>query len=133
MKQHEQALLYLQKAAEDEVLLDEVLDSIRISDSVIGFHCQQAVEKLLKALLSFKAIRFRRTHDIVELIDLLADNDHPLPEHLSSLDYFTPYAVEFRYELFPLAAEEGLDRQSARVLVAQLRSWVEAQMHLKKV
>lgn len=58
MKQHEQALLYLQKAAEDEVLLDEVLDSIRISDSVIGFHCQQAVEKFLKPYCPLKRFVF---------------------------------------------------------------------------
>jgi len=38
MKKHDQALLYLQKAAEDEALLDEVLHSPRVSDAVIGFH-----------------------------------------------------------------------------------------------
>ena len=32
MKQRELALLYLQKAAEDEDLLDEVLSSPRVSD-----------------------------------------------------------------------------------------------------
>ena len=35
MRQHEPALLYLNKAAEDEVLLDEVLASPRVSDTVI--------------------------------------------------------------------------------------------------
>jgi HEPN domain-containing protein len=132
MKQHEQAQLYLQKAEEDEALLDEVLNSPRISDSVIGFHCQQAAEKLLKSFLSHQGIRFRRTHDLLELIDLLTDNNYPLPEHLSDLDYLTPYAVEFRYELFPMAAEVSLDRQEARALVANLRSWIEVQMDLKK-
>jgi hypothetical protein len=46
MKQHEQARLYLQKASEDEVLLDEVIESPRVSDAAIGCHCQQAAEKL---------------------------------------------------------------------------------------
>lgn len=50
MKQHEQSDLLLRKAAHDEVLLDEVIGSERVSDEVIGFHCQQAAEKLLKAL-----------------------------------------------------------------------------------
>ncbi len=49
MKQREQALLLLNKAAEDEALLAEVLESGRVSDAVFGFHCQQAAEKLLKA------------------------------------------------------------------------------------
>ena len=52
MKRREQALLLLRKAAQDESLPDEVLDSENVSDEVIGFHCQQAAEKMLKALLS---------------------------------------------------------------------------------
>jgi len=49
---HEQALLFLRKAEADIALLDEVLASNRVGDDIIGFHCQQAAEKLLKALLS---------------------------------------------------------------------------------
>ena len=52
MKPREQALLLLRKAAQDEALLDEVLASDQVSDEIIGFHCQQAAEKILKALLS---------------------------------------------------------------------------------
>lgn len=36
MKHHEKALLLLKKASEDEALLDEILDSERISDEIIG-------------------------------------------------------------------------------------------------
>ena len=54
MKHHEQALLLLRKAGQDEILLEEVVRSKRISDEIIGFHCQQAIEKYLKAVLSEK-------------------------------------------------------------------------------
>jgi hypothetical protein len=64
MKQREQALMLLKKAAQDEALLDEVLASARVSDEVIGFHCQQAAEKMLKALLSDLGVRFRKTHEL---------------------------------------------------------------------
>ena len=128
MKQRELAFLYLQKAAEDEALIAEVLESPRISDAIIGFHCQQAAEKLLKALLSYNGIRFRKTHDVLELIDLLIDNGYDIPEHLLGLDEFTPYAVEFRYELFPLGEQANLDRQEALRLIRSLRSWIEAHM-----
>ena len=126
MRQHEQALLYLKKAVEDEVLLDEVLASPRVSDTVIGFHCQQAAEKLLKALLSNLTVRFRRTHDLRELMDLLTDNGHALPEALADLDILTPYAVEFRYEFLAHDQETPLDRQETRELVYRLRGWVES-------
>jgi hypothetical protein len=35
-------LLFLRKAAQDEALLDAVIESDKVSDEVIGFHCQQA-------------------------------------------------------------------------------------------
>jgi HEPN domain-containing protein len=68
MKQHEQALLLLRKAAQDEALLDEILDSDKVSDEIVGFHCQQAAEKLLKAWLSDLSVSFRKTHEIGSLM-----------------------------------------------------------------
>jgi HEPN domain-containing protein len=50
MRQHEQALLFMQKAAQDEAAVEELIRSNRVSDEIIGFHCQQAAEKLLKAI-----------------------------------------------------------------------------------
>ncbi len=38
MKQHEQALLFMRKAAEDEALLAEVVSAARISNEIFGFH-----------------------------------------------------------------------------------------------
>jgi HEPN domain-containing protein len=89
-KHREQARLFLQKAAEDEALLDEVQDRPGVADAIYGFHCQQAAEKLLKALLSHGAVRFPRTHDLAELISLLEAAGHKLPAALSRVDEFTP-------------------------------------------
>ena len=61
MKRREQALLLLRKAAQDEALLDEVLTSDQVSDKIIGFHCQQAAEKILEALLCDAGVRFRKS------------------------------------------------------------------------
>ncbi len=47
MKRHEQAGLFLRKAAQDEALLDAVLACDSVSDEVFGFHSQQAAEKIL--------------------------------------------------------------------------------------
>ena len=52
MPPNEGTLLLLRKSAEDEALLDEVLESPRVTDAIFGFHAQQSVEKLLKAVLS---------------------------------------------------------------------------------
>ena len=126
MKRREQALLFLKKAAEDEALLDEVLSSRRISDDIVGFHCQQAAEKLLKALLSELGIRFRKTHDVRELMDLLEDAGCHIPESLLDLDTLTPYGTLFRYEAIP--SEATFDRKGCRSMVRSLRAWVENEL-----
>src|SRR5437016_2974755 len=123
MKQQEQALLFLKKAAEDEALLDAVLTVASVADATFGFHCQQAAEKLLKALLSELCIRFQRTHDLQELMNLLEGAGHKLPEQVCRVDELTPFAVEFRYG--DVSSAEAFDRVAARELVRQLRCHVE--------
>ena len=124
MNQRERALLFLEKAAEDEAVVSEWAGSPLISDTIFGFHCQQAVEKLLKATLIYAGIDFRRTHDLRELMDIMSDKGLPLPETLTDLDTLTPYAVEYRYEDVALE-EEPMDRHSACEMIRKLRAWVE--------
>lgn len=110
MRQHEQAMLLIKKAADDEALLAEILPSSHVSDEIFGFHCQQAAEKLLKALLSQAGIGYPRTHNLRLLMDLLADSEQPLPTDLADLDILTPYGTLFRYEDLPTEVE--LDRET---------------------
>lgn len=125
--QYEQALLFLKKAKEDEALLDEVIESEKVSNEIFGFHCQQSAEKSLKALLSALAVEFRKTHDLRELLDLLLDNAWPIPPHLSDIDVLTPYGTFFRYG--SLDEETPFDRESAMKLVQELREWIEKEVN----
>ncbi len=63
--------ILLAKATQDELAARQLAADPRIGDAVVGFHIQQAVEKRLKALLAFYAIPYRRTHDLLELMDQL--------------------------------------------------------------
>lgn len=126
MRQLELARLFLKKAGEDEALLDAVAQLNCIADATFGFHCQQAAEKLLKALLSALAVRFRRTHDLQELMTLLENAGDPLPGAFAGLDELTPYAVDFRYDESIEAT--AFDRQAARQLVRDLRAYMEARI-----
>jgi HEPN domain-containing protein len=122
MKRREQALLLLRKAAQDEALLDEVLSSDQVSDEIIGFHCQQAAEKILKALLSDAGVRFRKTHEIGALMALLAQAGHSLPDQFENLDVLTPFGAIYRYEDYDGAV--SLNRPAARESLRELRAWV---------
>jgi len=126
MKRREQALLLLRKAAQDEALLDEVLASDQVSDEIIGFHCQQAAEKILKALLSDVGVRFRKTHEIGALMDLLAQAGHELPNQFENLDVLTPFGAIYRYEDYDTVV--FLNRPAARESLRELRAWVETRL-----
>lgn len=127
MKPIDMAKKFLEKAEQDEILLDKVLQDCEVADEIIGFHCQQAAEKTLKALLAYYQIEFRKTHDLAELMDLLTDNGHPLPVGLSDLDILNPFAVEYRYNLFS-SESSTFDRKSAKELIGNLRIWVKKQI-----
>jgi HEPN domain-containing protein len=126
MKQHEQALLLLKKAADDETLLAEIISARQVSDEIFGFHCQQAAEKLLKALLSQAGIGYPRTHNLRVLMDLLTDAGQTLPIDLADLDVLTPYGTLLRYEDLP--AEVELNREMLFTMVRSLHEFVEKRL-----
>ena len=103
-------MLLLKKARQDALLIEKLSGDVEIADDVVGFHFQQVIEKSLKALLVCKNIKFRRTHDIRELLDLLKDNAIPVPSWFEGLDSWTPYATEYRYDDLPEGANQPIDR-----------------------
>jgi HEPN domain-containing protein len=63
----------------------------------VCFHCQQAVEKYLKAFLIYHQIYFKKTHQISELIELCSTLDPSFRTHLIEADDLSDYAVDVRY------------------------------------
>lgn len=63
----------------------------------IGFNCQQAAEKFLKAFLVLHQTDFPKTHNLGELLDLVASIDPALAGSLRELTMLSPYGVEYRY------------------------------------
>ncbi|MBU0764451.1 MAG: HEPN domain-containing protein [Bacteroidetes bacterium] len=63
----------------------------------IAFHCQQAVEKYLKAALIFYNIGFLRTHDLIYLLDLLSDR-HDINEAVYDMAIrLNGFSIKIRY------------------------------------
>jgi HEPN domain-containing protein len=66
----------------------------------VCFHCQQASEKYLKAILCERGLNIPRTHDLLRLLVALVPHEpsvRPLRRFLESL---SQYAVEYRYPDF---------------------------------
>ncbi len=124
----DEARLLLAKAAEDEYVLDRLLDDAKAPEAMVGFHAQQAAEKLLKAALFLAGVAPPRSHNLAELADLAASNGLKLPTECEALRWLTPYAVLFRYEGDADEDEDRLARQEVRENLKRLRAWVEARL-----
>jgi hypothetical protein len=85
----------LTKAAEDE----RALEAHGLSESILGFHAQQAVEKLIKALLTQLNVPFELTHDLTRLQVALTSTGESLPATPIPLDQLNDFAVVYRYDL----------------------------------
>jgi len=126
MRSRDNAEVLLRKAKEDEFAVEKLIPDPASPDEIIGFHAQQAVEKLLKAVLSHYAVSYPRTHDLTELMDILRENKIPFPEHLEEIDRLTPFATLFRYAGFAAEPPRAFDRAWALHCVRQVRAWAEA-------
>ncbi len=62
----------------------------------VCFHAQQCVEKYLKAILVYRNIVFRRTHEIQSLMGLVPQRYRPVLAPATQ-DLLTSYAAEARY------------------------------------
>lgn len=61
------------------------------------FHCQQAVEKAMKALLTWHDVPFRRTHSLEELGRQCVAIDATLQALVDEAAPLSQYAWQFRY------------------------------------
>jgi HEPN domain-containing protein len=61
------------------------------------FHCQEAAEKYLKALLKESGAAVPRTHELKDVLDLLLPHDPTLAPLRRGLVSLSRYAVDYRY------------------------------------
>lgn len=69
---------------------------------IICYHCQQAIEKLLKGVLISRGVTIEKTHDLGLLAEMLQEYTEVDEKYLEICDDLTPYGVKIRYpqELF---------------------------------
>jgi len=79
----------------------------------------------MKAVLASRGVRFRKTHDLTELVDLMRDSGITFPGELDDVTRLTPFATFFRYEEFWAEPEGRLDRAWLADCVTKTRAWAE--------
>jgi HEPN domain-containing protein len=112
----------LRKARQDELVLERLLDDREVDDDTLGFHAQQAAEKMLKAVLASRGVDYPKTHNLRVLVELLAQGGVQLPEALSEITRLTQFGTTFRYDTF-LSAAHG-DRAQWLKWIQELRAFI---------
>lgn len=67
-----------------------------ITDTAV-YHCQQAAEKALKAVLIYHGESVFKTHDLIALLTKCANHDPVFINWVETAATLTPYATAFRY------------------------------------
>lgn len=88
----------------------------------VTFHCQQSVEKCLKAYLIYNGINFKFSHDLIYLLELIHTKDNKIDEYFDKIVKLQNYAVEIRYpnEIIYLTDEKVLDAIDTTKLIRKV-------------
>ena len=115
---------WVAKACNDLLDADNNLAAEMVPTDTVCFHCQQAAEKLLKAVLAALGTPPPRTHVLTILGEQIAAV-HPSVEDVGdALVILTPYAVAARYPDDPSSMPTLEDACEARLCAAHVMDWV---------
>ncbi len=127
MKPHiEEARRSLRLASRDIKAFDVLKDASDIDLATVCFHAQQAIEKSLKAILFIHQIEARRTHDLVQLAQLLRQYGVEPPATDEQMSRLNPFAVMLRYDDMEI---DIISKHEAASLVWLIYSWAEKLVH----
>lgn len=115
-----------EKAAHAERAMRILAADAGSPDDTVGCHAQQAVEKLLKTLLNTLRVRYERTHELRNLLDLLSARGVMIPIHIEESCRLQPYAARLRSPASEV--EQPLDREWAIRCVRATAQWVDAHL-----
>jgi len=107
---------WLDKARADLRVVRRLLTPDCAEWGAVGFHCQQAIEKSLKAYLVAQNADFQRVHDLRYLLQACLTHEPRFTEFVGVVEPLTTFAVVFRY---PGPPEPGPDEVRRAADVAQ--------------
>ena len=89
--------LWIIKADHDLGTAEIILLHLPKYKDILCFHCQQAVEKYLKAYLTFFDEEIPKTHNLMTLLELLRERDAFSKDYYEKARQVNSFAVEIRY------------------------------------
>jgi HEPN domain-containing protein len=86
---------WLRKAERDRFVANDLIAKKPRVHDIVCFHCQQAVKKLLKALLVEQGQSVPKVHDLLKLVALAAERDPTVTGLHRVVNELTEFAVEY--------------------------------------
>ena len=80
----------------------------------VGYMCQQAVEKLLKAIIARQNKENLPIHNLSRLVEVAGIRNHLSSCQFDFLAELTPYSIEARYGDYKESLSEIIDEEKAR-------------------
>lgn len=93
----EQTIRWIEKADHDLGSAKIIYHHLPDYFDTIAFHCQQAAEKYIKAILFHREIEFERSHDLIYLLELLPADIAVSIEQYRKAVSLNGYSVQIRY------------------------------------
>ncbi|MCK4605309.1 MAG: HEPN domain-containing protein [Deltaproteobacteria bacterium] len=85
----------------------------------VGYMCQQAAEKLLKAIIAQQNKENLPIHNLSRLVEVAEIKNHLNSEQFNFLAELTPYCIEARYGDFKESLSEIINEQKAKEVYAK--------------
>jgi predicted nucleotidyltransferase/HEPN domain-containing protein len=107
-------------------LLAMAFDDETFIENIFGFHAQRGAELAFKAWITLLGQPYERTHNVADLLAILASNGVGEAQPFAHLATLTPYAVKYVYEEIE---NPTMDRQFVADEVSALADLVESLLH----
>src|SRR5579862_6557895 len=92
-----QTAKWVRKAEADWEVAHKLAGEKPAPRDIVCFHCQQAAEKYLKALLQESGLVVPKIHELADIVDLLLPGDATLARLRRKANSLTQYGVDYRY------------------------------------
>lgn len=93
----EQTKLWINKADHDLGSAKIIFHHLPEYFDTIAFHCQQATEKYIKAILFYREVGFDRSHDLIYLLELLPEDILVSQDQYKKAVSLNGFSVQIRY------------------------------------
>ncbi len=122
---------WLKKADNDIKIAKLALQhDLEVTD-VICFHAQQATEKILKAYLIYNHISFKKTHNLVYLLNLINEIETVSDNYYNIVENLQDFAVSVRYPM-DIAEPTFEEAHLALEMVDEIQKYIENKIQTNK-